>query len=382
MLKTRSDGKLLVIHGGTVNKIDSKFYTKNPIAEYLNELGCYFNGCTWLTFSHRGEEYKGEIDSSLVNVVIVERNFIGRMIALWKIFYICLNHDYVLYFLPNPYFVIFPWIRIFCKRIAVYLAGDYKKNILELSNKKYLGWSFFYRVSFEYPMKNSNVVISRGERLFKLAKIKNANVFMTIPLGHMSCHYSTHENSFNESTKKISLLFVGKILHTKGVGWLIESFLILKKRYPDRNLILDIVGDGSDLGFYKDFVRSSKNESFIKFHGWVSSGSSIDKFYNQANVLIVPSISPEGVPRVIDEAILRNLPVIATKVGGIIDEFTCEEILLINNNEKNELVDAIESILFSPSVRKFYLNNAKLRKNILENFSSAASQHAEIILME
>ena len=58
-----------------------------------------------------------------------------------------------------------------------------------------------------------------------------------------------------------------------------------------------------------------QNESdFVKFHNWIDDPISMEKIMNESDLLVCPSRDeyPEGVPRVINEALNLSMPVLCS----------------------------------------------------------------------
>lgn len=107
----------------------------------------------------------------------------------------------------------------------------------------------------------------------------------------------------------LRLLYVGQIEKHKGILFLIKSLYKLK----DKNYKLDIVGSGSALYDAKTLAHGDER---IIFHGHVAH-ENIDRFYKQADAVLVPSLTYENTPTVIYEAFSHGVPVLASNVGGI-----------------------------------------------------------------
>lgn len=99
------------------------------------------------------------------------------------------------------------------------------------------------------------------------------------------------------------LLFVGRPEHAKGF------YLLLAALRGLPSLELDVVGNGALGG------RLSRLAG-VTWHGVVRDPDALDRLYDQAGFLVLPSYS-EGMPTVLLEALGRGLPVIATRVGAI-----------------------------------------------------------------
>lgn len=115
---------------------------------------------------------------------------------------------------------------------------------------------------------------------------------------------------------ELRLLFLSRVTKPKGIYEVLDSFLILKRKYPD--LRLEVAGTGSELDQVKSYVLENKLLD-VNFLGWVSGESKAQAFRN-AHIYILASYT-EGLPCSLLEAMGSGLAVVATDVGGIKDMF-------------------------------------------------------------
>ena len=127
------------------------------------------------------------------------------------------------------------------------------------------------------------------------------------------------------------LLFIGRIKATKGLSYLIEA---MKKI----NAELLLIGGGPDEKRYKKYAEK-KGIRNVKFLGTLYNDDKL-VYLSACDVFVLPSFT-EGAPVVLMEAIARNLPVIATNVGGIPK--------MIENNREGIIINpySIEEIVKS-----------------------------------
>lgn len=109
------------------------------------------------------------------------------------------------------------------------------------------------------------------------------------------------------------VLYVGRVDRYKGVDFLIESILHVKK-----NIKVIIAGDGSWLNKMKLFAQVKGLGRRIKFLGRCKQ-EVLEKLYKEAAVVVVPSIWDEPFGLVGIEAMAFARPVVAFDVGGISD---------------------------------------------------------------
>ena len=123
--------------------------------------------------------------------------------------------------------------------------------------------------------------------------------------------------------------------------------------------------------------KISKIEN-IHYFGWIDNENKLLDIYNKSDLLICPTRPgyPEGVPRVIDEALSLYKLVIASKVGGIYQEFKENSPIMFDGGSHSSLFQSIEQVIQnSVDLEQIYKNiNLRLNNNI-----SAAEQHVNLI---
>ena len=104
---------------------------------------------------------------------------------------------------------------------------------------------------------------------------------------------------------------VGRLSPEKGVDLFLEACALLDRRGVAFSAI--VAGDGPERGRLERRCRSLALESCVHFLGQVSH---VDVLYGNLDLLVLPSRS-EGLPNTLLEAMGADLPVVATKVGGV-----------------------------------------------------------------
>jgi glycosyltransferase involved in cell wall biosynthesis len=134
------------------------------------------------------------------------------------------------------------------------------------------------------------------------------------------------------------LLFVGELRKLKGVDVLIEAIALLKS--DGRNLRATIVGDGPDREAFVALANARGLSGHITFAGAMPARNAFAK----GRVLVVPSRA-ESLPYIVLEAIAADVPVIATRVGGIAEIFGTDASELLPPDNAAMLADAIKTRL-------------------------------------
>lgn len=215
-------------------------------------------------------------------------------------------------------------------------------------------------------------------------KLLDDNVDLLIaPSNFMINKY--HENGFFNNTKStkiplaidkktqhhlkdyttIDIMYIGSMGKHKGVDTLINAF----KQIPDDNIHLHLVGKGYDLD---EFKMMAKDDERITFHGYVNNDE-ISKFYNMANLIVVPSICYDNSPMVIYESFTHSTPVIGSDIGGIPE--------LINDNVNGHLfkpgdVNDLKNVL------KDTIKDTKILQILEDNASHTLSDNSMDIMIK
>ena len=154
----------------------------------------------------------------------------------------------------------------------------------------------------------------------------------------------------------INLLYVGRLLKSKGVLTAIEIFEELRSRIDHVTLTLaGIIDEDNPDSITEADLLQLKNKEGVSYLGFVSD---MDSVYKECNVLLFPSTYREGVPRVILEALKQGLTIVTRDMPG------CKETIngngyLIREEEGNDR--AIEYLLSLDS-KKIIENSMKSRE--------------------
>lgn len=111
-------------------------------------------------------------------------------------------------------------------------------------------------------------------------------------------------------TNPLRLLFVGRVIRTKGVRELVTAMGHLR----DAPVVLDVVGDGFDALACGDLAERLGVAARVRFHGWATK-QAVQERYREAHVFAFPSFREPG-GNVVFEAMGHYLPLIVCDRGG------------------------------------------------------------------
>ncbi|MBE9125748.1 MULTISPECIES: glycosyltransferase family 4 protein [unclassified Coleofasciculus] len=218
----------------------------------------------------------------------------------------------------------------------------------------------------------SNYITERIRQRFPQVADRCHTVFNGVDVDHfIEKDYSS--TITNNAVKRI--LFVGRVSPEKGVHTLLDAFKKVVEDYPD--VQLDIIGKQLVLplnelialsddtkvkelaSFYSgSYLSSLKNRlplhvaSQVSFVGGIPNLQLLN-FYHKADILIFPSIwnEPFGISNV--EAMASGVPVVATRVGGVLEIVEDGKTgLLVERDDSTALSNAILYLLSNDNERK------------------------------
>ena len=161
-------------------------------------------------------------------------------------------------------------------------------------------------------------------------------------------------------------LAMGNIREEKGFEDLLDAVEYLGKREPDRPFVCLVAGNLPDTPYARG-IRQQREErgldDTVRLLGFRDDG---DALRAAADAFVLSSRS-EGMPMVILEAMMAELPIVATRVGGVPDVLAGDAGLLVATHSPQELADSMAEVLRNDNLRKCITENA--RKKAVEQFS-------------
>lgn len=198
--------------------------------------------------------------------------------------------------------------------------------------------SLFKKVEVFYALSNEE--ISYLKEISQKSEVK----FQTMGIGSeyfKSINKNDVKKRLNLNKEKKYILYIGRITPAKGITELLNAM----KQIQEENMELLLIGGGKekDVQMYKKYTNEKRINN-ARFIGQIYGKEKLD-YLSAVDCLILPSYT-EGAPVVLMEAMAKNLPVIATNVGGIpIMIKNGREGIIIKPQSSKEIVEAIKKIL-------------------------------------
>lgn len=181
-------------------------------------------------------------------------------------------------------------------------------------------------------------------------------------------------NTFNFFKNEKIVVFAAALEERKGIIDLINSIpKVIKNQKAVKFLIL---GDGRLRSKIENVIKEKKISEYIRILGWAPHDSVL-KIFAASDVFVFPSIK-EGQGSSLREAIVSNLAVIGTRVGGIPEIVeNGKNGYLINSNSPDEiskaLIKIINNELDQSTIRE---TNEKISNRI--SYEKEAFDHLEL----
>lgn len=236
---------------------------------------------------------------------------------------------------------LFPLKNVFFKRLQSFVVGD----------------SDFVTVN---SIATKNELTSRFEKYKEKIRV--------IPMGiDTNLFRKRNIQKPKKYEKNKILLFVGRLSEQKGLQFLVYALADVIKAEQRTKLL--VIGEG----FYKNTVSRIVQEKnlgkYVEFLGPMTQ-SDLSKFYNYADVFVMPSLSTktgtEALGLALLEAMASGCAVIATKVGGMPS--------IIKHNQNGLLVEQKSAADLSNAIIMLFKDKKKSR-DLGNNAAKFASQN-------
>ena len=170
----------------------------------------------------------------------------------------------------------------------------------------------------------------------------------------------------NSGDPQLKLLFIGRIVLRKGIEYIFQALLILKKKEIPFKFILAGTGPDEDI-YVKKF--SELLQSNFEFKGIVS-GDNKTELLKECDVFLLPSIYGEGLPISLLECMSYSLVPIVTDNGSM--KYVVkdgENGILVNKESSVEIADAIVNLSTKEDLLQKLGRYAS--KSVFDNFDPA-----------
>jgi glycosyltransferase involved in cell wall biosynthesis len=223
------------------------------------------------------------------------------------------------------------------------------------------------------------MVLTRGH-MYDMARQYNANVYESMPiLAYQLCPLDGRNREPLKEKEVVHILVVSVLRELKNLECIIQAFARIMRKNERPTIKIYLVGDGPDKQKLADLSVSLGLSDNLMFCGYVDNANELKAYYMNMDMLVHHSVH-EGQPRVLDEAALFGLPIVAADLPGICRNYVHEEsALLYKAGNVDQLVQCINRLIEDRNLAIKLSNNARKACRRRFKFNSAAEQHVYLL---
>ncbi|WP_417371916.1 glycosyltransferase [Gelidibacter japonicus] len=337
--------KILIVDNSAMNLRGNAYCTNSLNGLFVTDLINCNNKISYFQFAKANDDSISEFDLEENGVTchplpIKKRKMINYLNAYLKIIPFITKNDFIYFYYPSS-FKYAPFLCwLFRKKFGLYVRGMNGIND-KISGCNYkMAFTIFTVSDFFTEMINERTNKKTAHTIKPMIPFSEKDVII-------DRDYSLSD--------KVSILYLGRIAHDKGIGELLKAAKILKDK--GYNFELNLVGSGEFLQKSKQLIEEYSIGEVVIVHGAVFEIEAVKSFYVNSDMYILPTYH-EGFPRTLYEAMIFGTPIITTFVGGIPalmkDGWNCKE---IQPKSTESIVEALEFAFLNYDKMKDYAKN-------------------------
>lgn len=187
-----------------------------------------------------------------------------------------------------------------------------------------------------YTLKSSTLIFTISDSVKEFLTKHYKNLFYG-PTLYNSMNFKNKEFQHKSKPKIPRLLFVGRLVKSKGIYELLEACKILNEEHF--SFTLTIIGDGSERSFVEKYVQKNDLKANIFIKGALSFEETQNE-YLKHDIFINPSHT-EGFGLTVLEALSNGLLIIATNAGGTQEIINKEKLIPIDELSPRIIIERI-----------------------------------------
>ncbi len=246
----------------------------------------------------------------------------------------------VAFFLRLPLVVSFPGLG------KVFLRDTRYFRILQ-------GWLlwFFRRI---FDRRSCVVLTENGEdsEILKSRGCYHKGLIKSVPGAGIDLEVFRMKGRKGRGSGPLQILFAGRLYRNKGLDFLVDAVNTLQSFGESVSLVVAGVIDEHSAGAYKlSEIIELERQGLIDWRGAVEN---MPELISSVDVVCVPSLTREGLPRVLLEGMACGKPVITTNVAGCREPFirTSEEFgFIVEPGDVEGLMGKLKFLIDSPYER-------------------------------
>lgn len=182
---------------------------------------------------------------------------------------------------------------------------------------------------------------------------EEAKKILNLPLEIEEIATSRQGGTRNDIKKTKIIGTIANFYPTKGLNYLIEAADSVRKKFPD--ILFVLIGEGQQ----KEFLNKKINQLNLQNNFKLVKIADAYRYLKAFDIFVLSSVK-EGLPYTILEAMAAELPIVATRVGGIPEMIEGGVSgFLVEPKDSENLAKKISQMLENPDLAKNFGQNAK-----------------------
>lgn len=198
---------------------------------------------------------------------------------------------------------------------------------------------------------------------------KIVQIYNGIELDKFEC-----ERTFSHNNNEIKIVAIGRLTKQKNHKLLLEAFKVLLEKLEIENKslpILSIYGQGE----LKEELTEYISEKHIKNVKLMGITNHVNEVLKQSDIYVMSSIF-EGFSISLIEAMVSGIAIVCTDVGGNKEIIGNDAGILVESNNVNQLVEALNKVL-DKNIRQNLYNKCLERRKLFD-IRESANRHLEL----
>lgn len=231
-------------------------------------------------------------------------------------------------------------------------------------------WRMVYRLIIpvaDFVVYNSSTTQKSTEKVARSVRSTFIGSGINIPQFQRPADFPPR----NYERAKLAIVVVARLVEYKGIEYLLRALKSIEDRVQFQ---LDLFSDGPLRPHLEQLSRDLGIDGHVTFHGETPREQILPSMWS-ADLFVLPSVidsygRTEGFGAVLLEAMATGLPVIASRVGGIVDIVNGENGILTEPRDSESLARALLEMAENPGRRKQIADTG--HQWLLSNFSDEA----------
>ncbi len=196
-----------------------------------------------------------------------------------------------------------------------------------------------------------------GKRMREDFGVSHAKIRL-IPRGVDLAEFKPSPEGHPKKSGEIIIGIIGRLTPIKGHALFLKAMARVVRVIPQAKI--QIIGDAPKPQYKEEMMLMAKNLGLAHATEFLGTRYDIAQLLSKMSVLVVPSVGEEAFGRVAIEAGACGVPVVATRIGGLVDIIEHEKDgLLTPTDDPRVLADAVLRLLKNPPLAAGFAKSLK-----------------------